>query len=272
MMVLCSYVYLMLRHDLPPLTLQPSEVHSAHWVAIRGLLAPSLRTAEKWDLAKGSVVQQNYVMRMLTRATSGYMLFGGIRLKPSESLFCNSVRGFIPDETKSPSTWMGSASHMISNAFSGRSTLHDEDDRSLVLWGLTMGIIADFLELLDVHGASKLWYWPTFSPPDIRAIVSLLTYRFRSQKLRELTAKNGKPSDGYDDPNGVRVSGFDALTIAVSNLRRSRGDESGTAGGLLLEGYFERLFKALYVAMLARLGFSLAVIAFVIRRYRQRVK
>ncbi len=262
-MVLCPFVYLMLRHDLPPLTLQPSEVHSAHWVALGGLLAPSLRTVERWDLSKGSA-RKGYVAQMLTRATAGSMLFGGIQLIPTESLYNSPVTDFIP-ETKSPASWTESASHMIRNAFTGDRTQHVENDRSLVLWGLTLGIMADFLEMLDIHGTSKLWYWPTFSPFDLRAVISLLTYRFRSQKLRELTATTGRPG-----PNDVRISGFDATTFTTSVTRRGTGSESGIAGGLLLDGYFDLLFKALYVALLARFGLGLALTAFVVRRYRQR--
>lgn len=262
-MVLCPFVYLMLRNDFPALMLQPSEVHSAHWVPLRGLLAPSLRTFERWDLSKGSVRHQSYMMRMLTQNIAGSMLFGGVRLKPSESLYCSSASGFIP-ETRRPATWLEAANHAISNAFTGGRAQHVEDDSSLVLWGLTMGIMADFLEMLDGHVISKLWYWPTFSPLDIQAIVWLLTYRFRSQKLRELTTnKPGKPGD-------VRVSGLDATTFTISVLRRSKGSESGTAGALLLEGYYDRLFKALYVALFARFGFCLAVTTFIVRRYRRR--
>ena len=265
-MVLCPFVYLALRHDLPPLALQPSEVHSAHWVALRGLLAPSLRTVERWDLSDGSVRQRGYFRQMITRNTAGYMLFGGIKLQPTESLYCSSPNGFIP-ETRSPATWTESVTHMITNAFTGDRTQQVENGRSLVLWGLTMGIMADFLEMLDTHGTSKLWYWPTFSPVDLRALISLLTYRFRSQKLRELTAKTGRPG-----PNDVRISGYDATTFTTSVTRRSIGSESGIAGGLLLEGYFDQLFKALYVALIARFGFCLALTAFVVQRYRRRIK
>lgn len=265
-MVLCPFVYLILRHDFPPLNLQPSEVHSAHWVALRGLLAPSLRTVVRWDLAKDSVRQKHgYIAQMLTRATAGYMLFGGIKLKPSESLLC-TANGFIP-ETRSPATWTESATHMISNAFTGDRTQLVEDDRSLILWGLTMGIMADFLEMIDIHGTTKLWYWPTFSPLDVRIMISLLTYRFRSKKMRELTTTTGRPG-----PKDVRVSGFDGTTFMTSVTRQRPGSESGIAGGLLLEGYFDRLFKALYAALFVRFGFGLALTAFVVRRYRRPIK
>lgn len=263
-MVLCPFVYLALRHDLPPLALQPSEVHSAHWVALRALLAPSLRIAERWDLSKGFVRHRGYLRRMITRNTAGDMLFGGIKLQPTESLYCSSASGFIP-ETKIPATWTDSVNHLISDAFTGGRAQHVKNDHSLVLWGLTMGIMTDFLEMLDMHGTSKLWYWPTFSPVDLRALIWLLTYRFRSQKLRELTAKTGRPG-----PNDVRISGFDATTFTTSPTRRGIGSESGIAGGLLLEGYYDRLFRALYVALAARFGFCLALTAWVVQRYRRR--
>lgn len=262
-MVLCPFVYLLLRHDLPPLALQPSEVHSAHWVALRALLAPSLRSVERWDLSKGSVQKKGYIAQMLVRATAGSLLFSAIKLRPTESLYY-SRSGFIP-ETRIPATWTESAAHAISNVFTGGRAQPPEDDRSLVLWGLTMGIMVDFLEMLDIHGTSKLWYWPQFSPWDLRALVSLLTYRFRAQKLRELAASTGRSND-------VQVSGFDGATVTISSMRRSTGSESGVAGGLLLEGYFDRLFKALYVALFVRFGFGLALTAFIIRRYRRRAK
>ena len=262
-MVLCPFVYLLLRHDLPPLALQPSEVHSAHWVSLRALLAPSLRTVERWDLSKGSARKRGYIAQMLVKATAGSMLFGAIKLKPTESLYY-SGNGFIP-ETKGSATWTESAALMISNAFTGGRAQPPEDDRSLVLWGLTMGIMADFLETLDMHGTSKLWYWPQFSPWDLRAFISLLTYRFRAQKLRELTATTGRP--GSSDV----LSGFDGATFTMSSMRQSKGSESGVAGGFLLEFYFDRLFKALYVALFVRFGFGLALTAFIVRRYRRRV-
>ena len=262
-MVLCPFVYLALRHDLPPLILQPSEVHSVHWVALRGLLAPSLRTVERWDLSKDSVRQKGYIAQMLTRATAGYMLFGAIKLQPTESLYCSTdILG-----SWSPATWTESVTHIIRNIITGDRIRHVEDDRPLVLWGLTLGIIGDFLEMLDTHGASKLWYWPTFSPVDLRAMIWLLTYRFRSHKVRELTAKTGRPG-----PNEVRVSGFDGTTVTTSFMRQSTGSESGIAGGLLLEGYFDQLFKAFYMALFARFGFILALTAFVVRRYRRSIK
>ena len=263
-MVLCPFVYLALRHDLPPLTLQPSEVHSVHWVALRALLAPSLRTVERWDLAKGDVRQQSYMMQLLTRATTRYMLFGGIRLLPTESLYCSSTNGFIP-ETKVPTTWIASATHTLSTAFTGGRNKNIPPDQPPILWGLTMGVIADFLELLDGHTTSKLWFWPTFSPPDIFLVTRLLTRKFRTQKLGELTAKTGRNND-------TRISGFDALTYTTSIMRTSKGSESGIAGGILLGGYFDRLFQALYVAIFARFGFCLALTAFIIRRYRRRAR
>lgn len=266
LMVLCPFVYLTLRHDLPPLALQPSEVHSAHWVPLRGLLAPSLRSVERWDLSKGSMRKRGYIAQIFIRATAGYMLFGGITLMPTESLYSSTNTDFIP-EMRKQATWTGSATQMISNAFTGSRSQHDEGDHSLILWGLTMGIIADLLEMFDMHGTSKLWYWPTFSPPDVQLMVKLLTYRFRSQKMRELNTTSGRSG-----PDDVRISGLDATTLTTSPMRRIKGSESGIAGGLLLDGYFDHLFKALYVALFVRFGFGLALTAFVLRRIRRRGK
>ena len=256
-MVLCPFVYLVMRHDLPPLALQPSEIHSAHWVPLRALLSPSLRRTVRSDVTERFNRHNLPVLSLLIRAIAGQMIFGAVKLKPTESLYCSSLPGYIP-ENNTPKSFGGTVGHMFSAAFLADD---DPDEQPLLLWGLTLGIIADVLQLIDAKEASKLWRWPTFSPWDIRLSVWLLTYRFRSRKLRELITRGGKLND-------VQTGGMDSTTFTTSPTQRSKTSEAGAAALQLLDGYFEPLRGALIVALVLRLAVGGSFAAYLLRRHR----
>ena len=257
LMVLCPFVYLVMRHDLPPLALQPSEIHSAHWVPLRGLMSPSLRKTVRSDVTERFNRQNLPVLRLLIRAIAGQMVFGAVKLKPTESLYCSSLPGYIPEDS-APNSLGSTVGHMFSAAFLADD---DPDEQPLLLWGLTLGIIADLLHLIDVKAASKLWSWPTFSPWDIRLSVWLLTYRFRSRKLRELNTRGGKLSE-------VQAGGMDSTTFTTSPTRSSKASEAGAAALQLLDGYSEPLRRAVIVALALRLAVGGSLAAYLIRRHR----
>ena len=258
-MVLCPFVYLLMRHDIPPLALQPSEIHSAHWVPLRALLSPSLRRTVRSDAMERSNRRGLPGLNLLIRAIAGQMIFGAVKLKPTESLYCSSLPSYIP-ENNTLNTFTGTISHKFSTAF-----LADEhpDEQPLLLWGLTLSIIADVLQLIDAKAASKLWSWPTFSPWDIRLTIWLLTYRFRSRKLQELTTRGEKLSD-------VQTGGMDSTTFTTSAgaQRRSKTSEAGAAALQLLDGYSEPLRRAVLVALVLRLAVGGGLAAYLLRRHR----
>ena len=256
-MVLCPFVYLVMRHDLPPLALQPSEIHSAHWVPLRALLSPSLRRTVRSDVTERFNRHNLPVLSLLIRAIAGQMIFGAVKLKPTESLYCSSLPGYIP-ENSTPKSLAGTVGHMFSAAF---LTDDDPDEQPLLLWGLTLGIIADVLQLIDAKAASKLWSWPTFSPWDIRLSIWLLTYRFRSRKLRELITRGEKLND-------VQTGGMDSTTFTTSPTQRSKTSEAGAAALQLLDGYSVPLRRAVIVALVLRLAVGGSFAAYLLRRHR----
>ena len=260
-MVLCPFVYLIMRHDIPPLALQPSEIHSAHWVPIRALLSPSLRRTVRSDTMERTNRRGIPGLNLLVRAVAGQMMFGAVKLKPTESLYCSSLPSYIP-ETKTPDSLAGTISHIFNTTFLAEE---DPDEQPLLLWGLTLGIIADVLQLIDAKAASKLWSWPTFSPWDIRLTIWLLTYRFRSRKLQELAARGEKLSD-------VQTGGMDSATFTTSSAgtqrRSSKTSEAGAAALQLLDGYSEPLRRAVLVALVLRLAVGGGFAAYLLRRHR----
>ncbi len=259
-MVLCPFVYLQMRHDLPPLALQPSEVHSAHWTSLKEILSPSLRRDVRCDISERFTQQRAPTMRILIRAIAGQVIYGAVKLKPTESLYNSFV---------SKSVFIGQHSTLLGSFMTRLLNMKqaDEDDQPLLLWGLTLGIMADLLEIVDTPATSKLWSWPTFSPWDIRFTIWLLNRRFQSRKIREhqMTAKISHPPGS----NGVRIGGLDNTTYSTSVMRRSKGSEAGVTGMMWLAEYTHRLRRAVFIALLLRLAFGTAFSMFVFRKCRE---
>ena len=136
-----------------------------------------------------------------------------------------------------------------------------------VRWGLTLGILADLLELIDIKGASNIWSWPTFTPWDIRLVVWLMTYKFRSRKLRDLSTTTGTPAS--DRSNGITISGLDSTTFTTSQARRSNLSAAGVGALHLLDGYSEYLQRAVLLSLFLRLAVGTTLTAIFIRRYRE---
>ena len=86
LMVLCPYVFLLEQHKTPPLRLQPTEVASIHWVPLRCLLAPELRTFEYQDVSSRMAGQKQGFKRTFFRLLTGLMMFAALRLAPSETI------------------------------------------------------------------------------------------------------------------------------------------------------------------------------------------
>lgn len=282
-MVLCPFVCLVTHHHLPPLRLQPTEVGSTHWVSLRALLSPSLRTYERADVSDRLAGRSGPVTRGILRAILGQMLFAAVRLVPTESLYCSSVPGFIPDSfeehPKRASVvgrlrcwWRGDHAGPVST------------ERPLLLWGLTLGIVADFLEMLPPHNALDLWTWPTFSPWDVRLVLWIMSYSFRMRKLRQIgvgqvhapaaveegaeaiDAPKGKPPEVR--PGEVGIGGLGAGQL-YSKLKQSHERGRSSAVGIMLEGYYDLVRRAVFVALVLRVATGLAMSSLFIKRFRR---
>ena len=248
-MVLCPYVYLLLRHDLPPLTLQPSEVHSAHWIPIHVLLSPSSRTLERCDVSERFTRQGSQVSRYLIRFLIGQMLFTAIRLNPTESVY------HVPPNDGLLETYgilgrkpMDFLRRWLLSKRKGPQPKH----KPLLLWGLTLGIIADFLGPLSSAGVSGLWGWPTLTAWDMQLIIWIMTYKFKLLRLKELKLDefNIETDLHQNGINGIDVESFS--TDSTTSMKRAKP----SAVGNLLRGYYNLVRKAIVSTLLIRLGFG----------------
>lgn len=276
-MVLCPFVFLITRSDSPTLKLQPAEVASTHWISLRALLSSSLRTVEYVDMSQRFASQGGFLTRLAVRSMMGWMQFSAIRLLPSESEQCTSVPGFVPDDH--------SLKRSVFQRFKAWTLSNQADSgdvhRPLLLWGLTLGILADFLDMLPPHSAVQLWKYPTFTAPDLQLIVSVVTYQLR--KRNALNVKSGaRPSNTASDSETAALpvtpnSTHDDNEVGIGGLGVGRyygradraADGSSYAVGIMLRGYYQRLRVAIWVFLAWRMTLGSAA-AFAAWRFLRR--
>lgn len=275
LMVLCPYIFLLLRHDIPPLMLQPTEVHSAHWVSVRALFADALRTHGNCDVSERLNKYNSTAARYFLRLLFGQMRFSAKQLMPTESLWCNS---FLPSATSPPSP----TSHIrnILLGISAATTTTNppppplKQHPQLLLWGLTLGMVADFLGPLS-SGVPHFWTWPTFSSWDYRLAVWLFTYSFRARKLRELRSAGGS-NDRVDFP--MQLSRLNEATFCASSTsgkqevegKEKREQEKRiSVVGIMLDGYLDLAAYAAALVLFFRLGLTIAFLFACIKYYAQ---
>lgn len=286
LMVLCPYVFLLVEPNVPPLNLQPTEVASAHWVSLRALLSPRQRTVEYQDVSNRLAKQEVGVKRWFLRMMLGRMLFAAIRLIPSESKYCSTIADFVPQETPARSRLHTVWSRSLPWWFTGRkSAPSSAPGKPLLLWGLTLGVAADFLELLPPHNALELWTYPTFTPWDVRLTCWAMSYPFRTAKARELGLSNLKSTTLGDAVNSWSVSTPPHEVTHWAAAPEEKPGEVGRGGlgigsvrngsrpsgvSVLIDGYYEIVRRAVKVALVARLSTALVLSVYLWRRLRGR--
>ncbi|KAI9796407.1 MAG: hypothetical protein M1833_006179 [Piccolia ochrophora] len=285
LMVLCPFVFLLTRHDVPPLKLQPSEVGSSHWVPIRALLSPSLRSFERCDVSDRLARQGGSITRALLRAMLGQMLFAAVRLTPSQSVYCTTSPGFLPEEpTVANDTLFRSWRRRVQQWWLGDHAASPSHDRPLLLWGLTLGIMADFLELLPPYNALELWTYPTFTPADVRLAIWAMTHTFRKRKRKEVEEGKQRASvavehdQGPDSNPPIAESKHQESKVGIDGYGvggrrgRARQDRFGarsSAVGVMLDGYYDLVRKAVAVALLTRLAVPTVLMILWVRMKRR---
>ncbi|KAF7170928.1 hypothetical protein CNMCM5623_003380 [Aspergillus felis] len=282
LMVLCPFVFLSTRSDSPTLKLQPTEVASSHWVPLESLLSPSSRTIEYVDMSQRFAKRGGLIARLICRSLMGWMEFAAIQLRPNETLNCNT--------TPNPDTTVNQSSPSIFQRWktccSTNSTASVDSARPLLLWGLTLGILADFLDMLPPHTAVRLWKYPTFTIPDLRFIISILTYRLRKRNLLHVrsgartiisdTAVDSQTAalpvlqetNTKHDHNDVGIGGLGVGRYYGASDKASDG--STYAVGIMLRGYYEKLRVAIYVFLVWRIALGSMAAVYAWKLFRDR--
>ncbi|KAL8669812.1 MAG: hypothetical protein Q9168_005616 [Polycauliona sp. 1 TL-2023] len=262
LMVLCPFVFLQMRLDTEPLTLQPTEVHSAHWVSLRALTSPYLSNYVRSDVSGRFGRSDSDFIRPIARLLFGQVLIKGIDLVPTESVYCSSGADLLPSGPRVSTM----ASGVLPFLTSARSPWQNPSQQ-LILWGLTLGIVSDFLRILPSCDPSKLWAWPTLSHIDYQFSIWLFTYAYRKQKLQEIES-----SYPASDTQTGRASGPGELddTTFTTFQARSRKEVQDSALLEMLGGYYDRARTAVFLTLLLRIGAGGLLAAWGVRELRNR--
>ena len=275
-MVLCPYIYLLTSPSYPSQRLQPTEVASSHWVPIRALLSPALRTHEYADVSARLSKSELGIKRWFLQSMLSQMMFAAIRLEPSHSTHCASIPGFVPVPTPRSAFAQALAADPAATT----------QKPPLLLWGLTLGVVSDFLEHIPPHNALELWTYPTFTSWDVRFALWALSCSFRAQKAREMSTSNPNPNSNSNstsiptsttttntqDLPGLGSEGVGPLfsaderqdkpEVGIAGLGvgswgqtgRAKMLERGSAVNGLLEGYYPLVRRAVALALAGRVG------------------
>ena len=279
--------------------LQPTEVASTHWVPLRALLSREQRTSSYEDVSNRLANQETGVKRWMLRAMLGHMEFAAIHLLPSESLHCTASPA---EDTEQKSFLKGAyglpaALTELMDRYTKRGPA--PQSQPLLLWGLTLGIMADFLDMLPPNDALQLWTYPTFTPPDVRFAVWAMSYHFRAEKMQEIKSGHEEGPSAAAVEKGLDAVSLPAKTHSSRYMSRSKSlsdsqtpeqdmhDEVGVSGlgsgrdhvekrnvssavGTLLDGYYDILRKAVAVALVGRTSALALIFAWALIKYRRR--
>ncbi|CAA9963924.1 nudix family hydrolase [Pyrenophora teres f. maculata] len=266
LMVLCPYVYLLTSPAYPQQRLQPTEVASSHWVPIRALLSPALRTHEYADVSARLAKSELGIKRWFLQAMLSKMMFAAIQLVPANSTYCATIPDFIPLDA-APRGVLAN----IRDALGGPETRSRDRKPPLLVWGLTLGVVSDLLEHIPPHNALELWTYPTFTNWDVRFIMWAMSYRFRKQKSLEMSTAGSSvsPTSSYQDFPGVGSEALGSLEeekpgeVGIAGLGVGRGwgqtgrskmMARGAAVNSMLQGYYPYVRKAVTTALVGRIG------------------
>ncbi len=264
LMVLCPYVFLMTCKSIPPLALQPTEIAATHWVPLHALLSPSFRTREFVDVSSRFARQGGAIVRGLLRVLLGKMMFSAVELIPAESLYSISAHTLGPER--------GSIISEMTKREFGIPISSSYAGQRLLLWGLTLGVLADFLDMLPPNNAVKLWQYPTFTTLDLRAMIYLFTFRLRKNNAGDLSSGTWPSQTAVDaTTQAMAVSEAEPRNIAHNAVGIGGlgvGSHPSNAVGKMLSGYYERMSLAIGVFLAYRTILGSALIVWIFRKWR----
>lgn len=263
----CPYIFLLTK-PIPPLRLQTTEVASVHWVPIRSLLNPKFRTYWIQD-ASSRVSREDFGMkRMMARFMTGDMMFAAIRLFPSESKFSTEAAEYAD---KLPKLNALGSNITVPLAFARRSLEKvDDTGATLLLWGLTLGVIGDFLDMLPPYDIVQTWIYPSWTALDLRFWVWLLSYRLRQANEKQIQEEMAKKEIPSPDDAQMIVK-FEEEERYYGRIKEDLRGTRGNATLKLLKPYWKIMYRAGLVAAATRIS-AAALLAVMVARWFRRLK
>ena len=230
------------------------------------MFSSTLRTYESCEISDRLTRPAGWAVGSLLSLMLGTMLYPAIRLIPSESLHCSSAPDFLPNE-ELPVPLYTYYSNISSKSILLPVPTRISTSQPLLLWGLTHGIVTDFLEFLPSYNRRR-WAWPTFSHLDLRFLLWLMTYRFRLQRLHRFSVDQRSPLSIIEEGFATRIEKTELRHESTPSLLRDRLYTVTTSQ--ILDGYYDRVRKAVIIILVLRIGFGSAILFGLLKRLRRR--
>lgn len=206
------------------------------------------------------------MVKKALRSILGLMEFSAIKLVPSESLYCTSTAEFFSPPAKQVGL---SITDRLYRWYRGDHARLSDRTRPLLLWGLTLGILADFLDQLPPHNAVQLWSYPTFTSLDVRWIINLLTFSLK-RRNRVLLQQGATQNQTAIDTDTEAVA--TGLSNGVKQLNRGTNATREYAVGLMLDGYYDRVRAGVWLAVAGRAVATIAMGLYILRGFRLNIR
>jgi hypothetical protein len=213
-------------------------------------------------------------LKTIIRSILGKMRFSAIRLTPSESLYCSSTVEFFSPPEENPAL-KASLTTRLYSWYLGDHAGVAGSNRPLLLWGLTLGMLADFLDQLPPYNAVELWSYPTFTSWDVRFIIDILTIPLKRRNQARLQSSEPKNETAIDSETEA-VSGdnpwfIGGLSKGMEASKKGRNATRSYAVGILLENYYAMARRGVWISAGIRAITTILFGLYIVRRYRQRV-
>jgi 8-oxo-dGTP pyrophosphatase MutT (NUDIX family) len=271
LMTLCPYIFLVTDANSGcSLRLQPGEVASAHWVPMRALMSDKANRYWTQDISGRGFQGQSPLkwVSAVERIVTGSLLFAAVRLRPSESKFTTELREYLPE---SPATSVKTTNMTIPIAFArARLPLMEDTGATLLLWGLTLGLTGDFLDMLPPHDVVPTWLYPTFTRWDIRLSIWIVSWNFRRQKQKALDAKHALVAAelGESEQGNLWVEA-NGKKRYVGRIRADARGPRAKSQTELLPDYRPIMHRAVLLALGVRFGVIALLISWFYRRSKR---
>jgi hypothetical protein len=213
-------------------------------------------------------------LKTIIRSILGKMRFSAIRLTPSESLYCSSTVEFFSPPEENPAI-KASLTTRFYSWYLGDHAGAAGSNRPLLLWGLTLGMLADFLDQLPPYNAVALWSYPTFTSWDVRFIIDILTFPLKRRNQARLRSSERKNETAIDSETEA-VSGdnpwfIGGLSKGMEASKKGKNATRSYAVGILLEDYYAMARRGIWISAGIRAITTILFAFYIVRRYRQRV-
>ncbi|KAK6329843.1 hypothetical protein TWF718_003276 [Orbilia javanica] len=235
LMVLCPYVFLWTKEDIPEFKLEAAEVAAAFWIPIRFLLDDRHKTEHPVNVSDRMASSTSQLLKPFFNVLLGPMYFSAVHLKPEGVSY--SAMTTTQDDTESEAAGTTDRKELIGD---------------LMLWGITYAVLADMLDFLPPFNFMESFQYPSFRGWDFRSLVWILSRGYRRDR-----------KEGLADYKFSYIIGMRSVSEArgVQNTQEPRVSIIDH----LIKGYYGFVRRAAYATVIIRVAVLVTTIQYIIQ-------